>query len=78
MNGNPPAFGKESTMTTKLQIRLAQCSIERRGDGWHVLDQEGYDVSYITYETKKEALDALKVYREDISRGGMIAAMETD
>jgi hypothetical protein len=43
-----------------------------------VLDQEGYDVSYIAHDTKKEALEALKIYREDIARGGVIAAMETD
>jgi len=37
-------------------------------DGWHVVDDEGFDVSYVAYDTKREALDSLKVYRHDMTR----------
>lgn len=37
-----------------------QYSIAKRTDGWHVIDEEGYDVSYIGYDTKREAMDSLR------------------
>jgi hypothetical protein len=53
------------TNTSKQTFSLA-----RRGDGWHVVDHEGYDVSYVSYETRKEALHSLKVLQEETATSG--------
>jgi hypothetical protein len=39
--------------------------IEKHRGLWWLIDEEGYEVSYIGYETKREAIDAAKVRVEE-------------
>ena len=40
-------------------------AVQKRQDGWHVVDSEGYDVSYVTYSTKREALESAAVRAQE-------------
>jgi hypothetical protein len=37
----------------------------KRDGLWWVMDSEGYEVSYVGYETKKEAIEAARIAKED-------------
>jgi hypothetical protein len=39
-----------------------------RNKAWHVLDSDGYEVAYVSYDTKKEAVAAAKVREQDDKR----------
>lgn len=45
--------------------------IEKRQDGWHVVDHQGYDVSYVSYDTKREAVEAFKVLKSEQAEIGV-------
>jgi hypothetical protein len=46
--------------------RIYQTYAPMKRDGfWWVIDSEGYEVSYVGYETKKEALEAARIAKED-------------
>jgi hypothetical protein len=32
---------------------------------WWVLDEDGYEVSYVGYDTKREALESARVFQAD-------------
>lgn len=40
-------------------------SVAKREDGWHVIDHEDYDVSYVSYETKREAMESARIYNKE-------------
>jgi hypothetical protein len=40
-------------------------SVAKRADGWHVVDDEGYDVSYVSYDTKREALESARIWTKE-------------
>lgn len=41
---------------------MTKYSVAKRKDGWHVIDSEGFDVSYVGYDTKREAVESARVY----------------
>ena len=43
-----------------------ELTISKRKDGWRVVDEEGHDVGCARYDTKREALDRLRVIRSEI------------
>ncbi len=40
-------------------------TVAKREDGWHVVDEDGFDVSYVSYETKREAVESARIYRDE-------------
>lgn len=50
--------------------------VAKRQDGWHVIDLDGYDVSYVSYDTKKEALESARIFTQE--QNEMIAVEMTD
>lgn len=40
-------------------------AVAKRADGWHVVDSDGYDVSYVSYDTKGEAKDSARIYHRE-------------
>ena len=40
-------------------------TVAKREDGWHVVDSEGYDISYVSYDTKREALESARIYTQE-------------
>jgi hypothetical protein len=40
--------------------------VKHKHDGfWWVIDDDGYDVSYVGYDFKKDAIEALKIWRDE-------------
>ena len=40
---------------------MSKYTVAKRDGLWWVLDEDGYEISYVGYETKKEALELARV-----------------
>jgi hypothetical protein len=50
---------------TRWRQTMTKYSVTKRKDGWHVVDDEGFDVSYVSYETKREAMESARTYQQE-------------
>lgn len=47
---------------------MTKFNVAKRADGWHVIDSDGFDVSYVSYDTKREALESARIHAAEARR----------